>query len=284
MAFPLAGLLLSLAGTGLSAGLSAINNKKAREAQQAESARREAHYEAKANENPLSRSENQHLLGQYDRNAQQQIENARSMAAITGATPEYEVAVQKGLAENRANLMGQMSAGASARADKYEEMAEGARQEAAANEQAYHAQRNEQYANLAGNALSAFGSLTSASMSGGESAKTPKAEARSNAQMQNLNTVTDNTAPKSARLEAASQLSGGTKTPEGVVLHDTAVVDANANAQKLASATPPKQNVLASGSTAKLTDGGYMQNADGTYTKDGVLYYRNFDGSYAKVK
>ena len=168
MAFPLAGLLLSLAGTGLSAGLSAINNKKAREAQQAESARREAHYEAKANENPLSRSENQHLLGQYDRNAQQQIENARSMAAITGATPEYAAAVQKGVADGRANLMGQMSAGASARADKYEEMAEEARQEAAANEQAYHAQRNEQYANLAGNALSAFGSLASASMSGGE--------------------------------------------------------------------------------------------------------------------
>lgn len=171
MAFPLAGLLLSLAGTGLSAGLSAINNKKAREAQQAESARREAHYEAKANENPLSRSENQHLLGQYDRNAQQQIENARSMAAIKGATPEYAAAVQKGVAEGRANLMGQMSAGASARADKYEEMAEGARQEAAANEQAYHAQRNEQYANLAGNALSAFGSLASASMGGGESAE-----------------------------------------------------------------------------------------------------------------
>lgn len=168
MAFPLAGLLLSLAGTGLSAGLSAINNKKAREAQQAESARRQAHYEAKANENPLSRSENQHLLGQYDRNAQQQIENARSMAAITGATPEYAAAVQKGVAEGKANLMGQMSAGASARADKYEEMAEGARQEAAANEQAYHAQRNEQYGNLAGNALSAFGSLASASMGGGE--------------------------------------------------------------------------------------------------------------------
>lgn len=168
MAFPLAGLLLSLAGTGLSAGLSAINNKKAREAQQAESARRQAHYEAKANENPLSRSENQHLLGQYDRDAQQQIENARGVAAITGATPEYAAAVQKGVAEGRANLMGQMSAGASAQADKYEEMAEEARQEAAANEQAYHAQRNDQYANLAGNALSTFGSLASASMSGGE--------------------------------------------------------------------------------------------------------------------
>ena len=159
MAFPLAGLLLSLAGTGLSSVLSAKNNREAREAQQADSARRQAHYDAKANENSLSRSENQHLLGQYDRNAQQQIENARGVAAIIGATPEYAVAVQKGVAEGRANLMGQMSAGASARADKYEEMAEGARQEAAANEQAYHAQRNEQYANLAGNALSAFGSM-----------------------------------------------------------------------------------------------------------------------------
>lgn len=177
MAFPLAGLLLSLAGTGLSAGLSAKNNREAREAQQAESARRQAHYEAKANEDPLSRSENQHLLGQYDRDAQQQIENARSMAAIKGATPEYAAAVQKGVAESRANLMGQMSADASQRADKYEEMAEGARQEAAANEQAYHAQRNEQYANLAGNALSAFGSLASASMGGGE--KQPAAKAPS---------------------------------------------------------------------------------------------------------
>lgn len=177
MAFPLASLLLSLAGMGLSAGLSEKNNREAREAQQAESARRISHNEAKANENPLLSSMNQHLLGQYDRNAQQQIENARGMANVVGATSEYAAAVQKGVAEGRANLMGQMSAGASARADKFDEKAEEARQEAAANEQAYHAQRNEQYGNLAGNALSAFGSLASASMSGEE--KQPAAKAPS---------------------------------------------------------------------------------------------------------
>lgn len=216
MAFPLAGLLLSLAGKGLSTYLSVKNNREAREAQQAESARRQAHYEAKANEDPLSRSENQHLLGQYDRDAQQQIENARSMAAIKGATPEYAAAVQKGVAEGRANLMGQMSAGASARADKYEEMAEGARQEAAANEQAYHAQRNEQYANLAGNASSDFGSLVSASMSGGESGGQTEIDPNNssiqegNAAVQNMNKIASQTGVKTtAAPSAQSKLDTG---------------------------------------------------------------------------
>lgn len=199
MAFPLAGLLLSLLGKGVSSALSIKNNREAREAQQAESARREAHYEAKKNENPLSSSVNQYLLGQYDRDALQQITNARNMANIISATPEYAAAVQKGVAEGRANLMGQMSADASARADKYDEKAEEARQEAAANEQAYHAQRNEQYGNLEGNALSDFGSLAGASMSGGESGGQTEIDPNNssiqegNAAVQNMNKIASQT-------------------------------------------------------------------------------------------
>lgn len=216
MAFPLAGLLLSLAGKGLSTYLSTKNNREAREAQKAESARSISHYEAKKNENPLSSSVNQYLLGQYDRDALQQITNAQNMANIIGATPEYAAAVQKGVAEGKANLMGQMSAEASARADKYDEKEEEARREAAANEQAYHAQRNEQIANLAGNASSDFGSLASASMGGGESGGQTEIDPNNssiqegNAAVQNMNKIASQTGVKTtAAPSAQSKLDTG---------------------------------------------------------------------------
>lgn len=152
------GAILGLAGTAASGLMSYFNNKQAQQQADAEAARQQAFYEAKANENPLSRSENQHLLGQYDRQAQQQIENARGVAAITGATPEYGLAVQKAVANGRADLMGNMAVGASARADKYNQLGEEARHQKAMDDQARIAARNETFANLAANAANIVGS------------------------------------------------------------------------------------------------------------------------------
>mgnify|MGYP006916046741 CR=1 FL=1 len=270
------GALISLAGTGLSAGLSAINNKRARQEEEAEAARREAHYEAKANENPLSRSENQHLLGQYDRSAQQQVENARNVAAITGATPEYGLAVQKGVAENRANLMGQMAAGASVRADKYEEMAEGARQDRAAAQQAYRQQRNEQFANLAANAASSFGSLVDATAGlGGNKAKTPSVSGGEQ-------TTSEKIAAAPSRAAQFQEAANATKSDvEKQVYTDTA--NAAANAAKIASGAAAPMNKPAADGIHVQDSVGYTDNGDGTYSKDGVRYYKNFDGSYGRV-
>ena len=156
------GAIIGLAGQAISGIASARNNRLMQQQADAEAARQKAYYEAKANENPLSRSENQHLLGQYDRDAQQQIENARGVAAITGATPEYGLAVQKGVAEGRANLMGQMAAGASARKDYFEQKGEETAHQKALDDQARRAERNQTYANLASNAASAAGSIIDA--------------------------------------------------------------------------------------------------------------------------
>jgi len=167
------GTILGLAGKAASGIMSYLNNKRAQEKADAEAARQEAYYRAKANENPLSRSDNQHLLGQYDRQAQQQIENARGVSAITGATPEYGLAVQKAVAEGRADLMGQMSAGASERADKYNKAAEDARHAKEVADQERIAARNETFANLAANAASAVGGIVDSYAGGGM--KAPKA-------------------------------------------------------------------------------------------------------------
>ena len=152
------GAVLSALGTAASGLMSYFNNKKSQRQADAEAARQKAYYDAKANENPLSRSEVQHVLGQYDRAAQQQIENARGVAAITGATPEFSTAVQKGIAEGRANLMGNVAAGASERADKYNQLGEEARHQKALDDQERIAARNETFANLAANAANIVGS------------------------------------------------------------------------------------------------------------------------------
>lgn len=153
------GAIIGLAGQAVSGIMSARNNRAQQQAADAEAARQQAAYEAKANEDPLARSENQRLLNQYDREAQRQVERARNMAVITGATPEQSAAVQKGVAEGRANLMGDMAAGASARKDRYEQMAENARHQKALDDQARLAARQETYANLAANAASAVGGI-----------------------------------------------------------------------------------------------------------------------------
>lgn len=153
------GKIIGVLGTAASGIMSYFNNKKAEDAARAEAARQRAYYEAKANEDALSRSENLRLLHQYDREAQQQVDNARGVAAIKGATPEYGLAVQKAVANGRADLMGNIAAGASARADKYLDAAENVRHDQAVEEQNRIAARNETFANLAANAGNAVGSL-----------------------------------------------------------------------------------------------------------------------------
>lgn len=171
--FPL-GAIIGLAGQAVSGALSITNNRRMQQEADAEAARQKAFYDAKANENPLSRSEVQHVLGQYDRSSQQQIENARGVAAIKGSTPEFAAAVQKGVAEGRANLMGQVSAGASQRADYYNMLGERAQHQKAQDDMQRRMQRNSTYAALAGNAASAVGAIMDGYSA--EQMKAPKME------------------------------------------------------------------------------------------------------------
>lgn len=156
--FPWASLI-SLAGQGIGGIMSAVSARKEKQAADAEAARQQAHYEAKANEDALSRSENRQLLSEYDRKAQKQVETAKNVAAITGATPEYGLAVQKAVAEGRADLMGDITAGDSARKDKYEQLAEGVRHDKAVADIQREAAKQESYANIIANSASAFGSM-----------------------------------------------------------------------------------------------------------------------------
>lgn len=166
------GTIVGVAGTAASGVMSAVNNKKRERMAQAESARRIAQAEAMANEDPLARAGNQRLLAQYDREGKRQIENARNVSAITGATPEYAVAVQEGVAQGRADMMSNIAAEADARRDKYMDKAEEARRDAANAAEERALERNQTYANIAANAAQAAGSL----MSGiGGSKKAPKA-------------------------------------------------------------------------------------------------------------
>lgn len=151
------------AGAQLYGGIkSAINNRQQQANADAEAARQQAYYNAEAAANPLSRAENQYLLGKYDREAKAAVDRARSVGKITGATPEYSLAVQKGIAEGRADLMGQMSAGASQRADRYKMAGEMAAHQKAVEDQQRLAARQQTYANLVQNASSAFGNMMAA--------------------------------------------------------------------------------------------------------------------------
>ena len=271
------GAIIGLAGQAVSGVLSTINNKKAQREADAEAAREQAFYEAKANENPLSRSENQHLLGQYDRNAQQQIENARGVAAITGATPEFSTAVQKGVAEGRADLMGQMAAGASQRADRLNTEKRRASRGKYYEDMQRRAARNSTYAALAGNAASAVGSIM-------DGYSTPEASEFNVANVvggiiEPEKTTSEKiaTAPsRAAKLQKGAE--AATSIVDKQVLTDTG--DAAANAQKLAtgSAVKPVDAGFASG---QLYDP-YVDNGDGTYSKGGVRYYKTPFG-YSKV-
>ena len=174
--FPFASLL-SLAGQGIGYALNAVNARKQEQAEKAEYARQIAAEEAKANEDILSRSENKRLLAEYDRKAKDQVETARNVAAITSATPEYGLAVQEAVAEGRADLMGEIAAGASERKDKSDAAVEKIRQNKAASDLARMEAKNQSYANLIANSASAFGSLVGGYQSkGGE--KNPDASVK----------------------------------------------------------------------------------------------------------
>ena len=176
--FPWASLI-SLAGQGIGGIMSAVSARKEKQAADAEAARQQAHYEAKANEDALSRSENRQLLSEYDRKAQKQVEAARNVAAITGATPEYGLAVQKAVAEGRADLMGNIAAGDSARKDKYEQLAENVRHDKAVADIQREAAKQESYANIIANSASAFGSMLGGYKAGDPSKAPSKAPEKS---------------------------------------------------------------------------------------------------------
>lgn len=159
--------------------MSAVSARKEKQAADAEAARQQAHYEAKANEDALSRSENRQLLSEYDRKAQKQVEAARNVAAITGATPEYGLAVQKAVAEGRADLMGNIAAGDSARKDKYEQLAENVRHDKAVADIQREAAKQESYANIIANSASAFGSMLGGYKAGDPSKAPSKAPEKS---------------------------------------------------------------------------------------------------------
>lgn len=156
------GTILSLAGTAASGLMSYFNNRRAKRNQDAEAARQQANYAARASENPLSRSDSQYAINQYDRASKRQLEQGRGIGKILGATQEYGLGIQKAIAEGRANLMGQIASGASERTDKYNELGEQSRQAAAAAEQQRLAARNQTFAALAANAANGIGSIVDA--------------------------------------------------------------------------------------------------------------------------
>ena len=203
MAFPW-GAIVGLAGQAVSGIASAYNNKIMQQAADAETARQVASNEAKAYENPLYRSENQQALAQYDRTSKQQLENARGVATITGATPEYALGVQKGIADGRAELMGGIAAGASAQKDKYLDKAEKAKEQKFADDQERRLARNTTYANLAANAASAAGSIIDSYVT----KPTPKAPAAIETPAYTYNGVTVTNPPSSLQQEINKKNTG----------------------------------------------------------------------------
>lgn len=147
------GTILALGGLIVSGVASAIDNKRKQAIEEQASAREIAYNEAKAN--PLADSNTQYLLNKYDRDAEAALERAKGTSAITGATPEYTLGVQKGLAEGKADLMSGISAKTTERADKYKDAAEKARMQANTNRVDTINERMQTYANLAANAMSA---------------------------------------------------------------------------------------------------------------------------------
>lgn len=153
------GALIGLAGTVASGVMSAKNNQRMRARENEEFNRQQAYYRIKANENPLARSENQRIIHQYDRQADNQLRRARDMSAITGATPEYGLAVQNNITQSKADLLSNIAGNASEREDKYNNLAEESRQSHTKAVMDMDAARNESYANLAANAASALGGI-----------------------------------------------------------------------------------------------------------------------------
>ena len=257
MAFPW-GAIVGLAGQAVSGIASARNNRKMQQAADAEAERQKAYYEAKANENPLSRSENAHILGQYDRKAQQQIDAARGVAAITGATPEYTLGVQKAVAEGRADLMGNITADASERKDKYDDLGETAKHQKVLDDQERRAARNQTYANLAANAASAAGSIMDSYTAGRQKAAASPPNGGNTQKIQTGTAIkTDGVDMGNLHVSQDGTISNQFDTARSKVLKT------------------PQLNL------PDANNGVYIPNGDGTYTgKNGMKYMRNPDGTY----
>ena len=183
------GTIVSLAGQAASGIMSVVNNKRVARKEDAEYARQQAEYAARENENPLSRSESRAALNAYDNSAEQQVETARNVSKITGATPEYSLGVQKAAQDGRGNVVSGIAADASARADAARDAGERSRQAQADAEIARMRERNETYANLASNAANVFGSILDGQQIQGTSVETPSA-AKSTAPL-DMNAVKD---------------------------------------------------------------------------------------------
>ena len=146
------GTILGAVGKAASDVMSIINNRKQNQQLEAENARQQAYYDSKANEDALGKASVQQAMNQYDRKAEQQIANAQNVAAVTGATPEFALAVQKGVAQGRADVMGNALVNAEATQEKALDQSELVRQEAAKQKQAMLAEQNQSIANVAANA------------------------------------------------------------------------------------------------------------------------------------
>ena len=155
--------------------MSGNSNRRAEQMQAAESLRRQERLKAEANQDPLSRSDNQAVIAAQKRANDAAVRQAQATSAITGATPEYLLAVQKQNAGALSDTYGDIAAGASSRRDRYNEMLEQAYQDDAnqriANEQA----RQQTYANIITNATKMGEAITNGystvtgSESGGQS-------------------------------------------------------------------------------------------------------------------
>jgi len=179
----IASAIIGALGTAASGIMSYLNNKKAEANSKAESARQVAYAEGKAAENPLATTAARAATSEYDRQAQRQVDIARNRGKIMGSTPEQDAAVQKAVAEGRADLLSGIAEQGTQRADKWSAVAEEARQQAAANDRALAEQRNATYAALAANAAQSLGSLYTGK-DGGEGAKDLVSEIESPTQQQ----------------------------------------------------------------------------------------------------
>lgn len=153
---------MSLAGIAASGISSAVNNRRMKRESDAAAAKEQAEYDARIGQSATQRAENAQLLNEYDRRSKQQIDTARNVAAITGATPEYSAAVQKGVAQGRADLVGNMAAQESSRKDALRDKKAAAVARKTAEDRATRMARNQTYSNLATNAANAFGSIVDA--------------------------------------------------------------------------------------------------------------------------
>ena len=236
--FPWA-MLVSLAGQAVSGIASAINNKKIQQTADSEAARQQAFYAGKAAEDPVTRSENQRLLNQYDRDSERQVETARNIGKITGATPEYGLGVQKAVAEGRANLMSNMAAGASQRADRYNLLGEAVRHQKTMEDQERRAARNTTYANLAANAMNAFGGIMDSYTAGKVQPVQDGSGSSVGSGVQPVQTTGEQiaTAPKRSTKLATAAAATGSSDMDKAVMKDLATQPATLAAEKVATGT-----------------------------------------------